>query len=502
MLRVCLNSSIPRGNPIVGSVYPVRSYTSKNGTQKIVEKGITLTYYPVPEHLLAFREEDLDYFDQDPPEGLSTVYHKVVYRQHRLNPVEHLKINGVLYGKRRDGQPWSNETSDAKETYINATGAASVNTYSEVAFCSSPIYYPVKDSRSIQALYCSISGASGECWEARANIGRRDNTSLYILGHKLIPTTTGYKIASKHIQITVSKQTAKEIISSGAYINYFHFTDADFKSQSQFSNIAVTPANTVPILGRNYFRYRQVPDIWHELCGEAISSMSSSWDGNGIALVSDLREMRSAALSTAESIKSFHGPKKLKAAASVFLSFHYGWKLLASDLNELNRSLKRKLGDGFDHCTASRTLSVETGYYRGSLNMTYEVYYNRFEGLISELDKFSQFADTFDLKLTLGNVWDMIPYSFVVDWLVGIGDALSAIDSFYTAAYHVKTICGGRSIKYNLTLADTELGFINISYYRRGYGSIVSPIPPLETHSPTTSIANHWIEGGSLIVSR
>lgn len=43
------------------------------------------------------------------------------------------------------------------------------------------------------------------------------------------------------------------------------------------------------------------------------------------------------------------------------------------------------------------------------------------------------FLNSYGFRLTAANVWDMIPYSFVVDWFLGIGDLLETYDAYSRA---------------------------------------------------------------------
>lgn len=108
----------------------------------------------------------------------------------------------------------------------------------------------------------------------------------------------------------------------------------------------------------------------------------------------------------------------------------------------------------------------------------------------------------FDLDLSLGNTWDLIPFSFVIDWFVNVSDCLEAIDANYVMTQRHKIICTGRSVKC-IRMAQGPRGFagsVYYSWYTRNYTrDIVSPALSLELNS---NPLNHFIEGTALIVSK
>lgn len=64
--------------------------------------------------------------------------------------------------------------------------------------------------------------------------------------------------------------------------------------------------------------------------------------------------------------------------------------------------------------------------------------------------KVRAFLDAFGLNLNPSTIWDLIPWSFVVDWFVGVGNVLeSKEDSWLEPIMRIKRFC--HSVKYSFT---------------------------------------------------
>lgn len=442
-----------------------------------------------------WENREVGFLNQTPRDNLDMDFLPTVrYRQHTLHPVAHLKGGGWWIGRRADGEAWNRR--DSNNIYLDGFGSyhkvtktgdfcrnVSIDIGGDISYTSS--FY------NEGVFWYTFNGVYQRCtrvyaqldqsyWNGSTFRHRYDRLSGNIYPLEYVLNTLVYEYPAEALARLAVKPYAR---APWSYVK-----------------VDIIPPPDLP-----YFPIdvcRTVPVNWGVLCAQALESMPDSWQGNGVALVNDLRDCKSAAIKTAKSIREL--PKsKLRSAASLYLSFHYGWKLLFSDLNELYASLKRNLGDGFDHCTASATDTVGGNGWDISRLSTYQIFYNRFSGLFSELDKFAQLSQAADLNLSLRSAWDLTKYSFIVDWFVDLESVLSSLDSFYTLAYHCETIAGGKSINCHGIFTDTTHGVLSYKYYLREYsGAIVTPTPPLATHSPTTAIRNHWIEGGSLIVSR
>jgi len=106
-----------------------------------------------------------------------------------------------------------------------------------------------------------------------------------------------------------------------------------------------------------------------------------------------------------------------------WLAYRYQYNTTISDLEELESQLER-----FDDM--SRALGNVTSYGKASDDTG-----NYFCALVVDPQEIlsRSFSKRFNLRLTLANAWDMIPYSFIVDWFTNIGEVLRAIDRWLDA---------------------------------------------------------------------
>jgi hypothetical protein len=74
---------------------------------------------------------------------------------------------------------------------------------------------------------------------------------------------------------------------------------------------------------------------------------------------------------------------------------------------------------------------------------------------------------TFGLTPSFYVVWDMIPYSFIVDWLIPVGDIVASWDTEreFTSNYDIK------SLIFSLSYDDGSNAFYQNHYYTRWLSS-------------------------------
>lgn len=135
------------------------------------------------------------------------------------------------------------------------------------------------------------------------------------------------------------------------------------------------------------------------------------------------------------------------AGFNSWLEIQFGWLQLLKDAVDAHNVLKsiddlRKLPrvSGFSSrvVRSASTHSGPTTFYTGSKFPSHRlpVIYNdtleyivkcRADYAIGNLDHFM--ADSFGLNNPLEIAWDLVPYSFVLDWFLPIGDSLAALNS-------------------------------------------------------------------------
>lgn len=100
---------------------------------------------------------------------------------------------------------------------------------------------------------------------------------------------------------------------------------------------------------------------------------------------------------------------------------------------------------------------------------------------LKTLDRIMRALDTYGLTPDFYVIWDMIPYSFIVDWFLPIGDILATLDAdakyFSGEFYNLKNLC--YSFSYNRELDDGNV----VKCYTRWRGSV-----------PTCLNSFYWFE--------
>lgn len=232
------------------------------------------------------------------------------------------------------------------------------------------------------------------------------------------------------------------------------------------------------------------------------------FDSNGIAFAHDVASLPTTILSDVRNLRQFSkvDPSgKLKIAASTFLSVHYGYKLLAADGIELANELA-------DY-TTTHTLHIGQSLHPQAEVVTVgdrtiisayghlNVYYDPYAQLETEIGKF---AEAVDLVPDFSNVWDMIPFSFVVDWFTNIGDLASNIDNYFTLTQQHKVLGSIRSRKVCYKYRPAGFfGSVQCTRYIRQPSEGWFPVPKysFQFQNPVTNLY-HWLEGAALVVSK
>lgn len=232
-----------------------------------------------------------------------------------------------------------------------------------------------------------------------------------------------------------------------------------------------------------------------------------TWNGNGIAYVKDILDIYSSLRSSVNTLDDIRKHlsfskrkrqtvrKKLrKDASDAYLSVHFGYKLMAADTAELLSALKARK-DRYIHLTAN----VSNKNVISRLTSVYDC----FTDSVSELDKL---MSDFDMKLTAENTWDMIPFSFVVDWFVKVGNVLNTWDNYSTLTTRYDHVISHRSDIAKETIA-IPIGVSGLTltldtriYVRVPIETVYMPTPSSEdiiSRNPLT----HWVEGLALYSS-
>jgi hypothetical protein len=136
-------------------------------------------------------------------------------------------------------------------------------------------------------------------------------------------------------------------------------------------------------------------------------------------------------------------PRNWKALANDYLSYRYGWRTLMFDIKDIYDKCQklqsgiqrvRRKAHGERVFSDTRDWQTEAGDYFEIHHVYDEIKTSLRGNVIADIDipqfQFNPFQ----------TAWELIPYSFVLDWFVSVGKTIAAasfltLQSKYTAAY-------------------------------------------------------------------
>lgn len=254
--------------------------------------------------------------------------------------------------------------------------------------------------------------------------------------------------------------------------------------------------------------YREIVSIpgsdttWGNLTLEAIKSCKYS-NANIVAFAKDLPETLGEVRALAACLKDPENPKNW---ASLFLSGKYGTRLTIADLKDIMSGISRRrseLRTWTKSYNIVRSRSIERFEWQfGDIDrsLNYRIYYNPYD---NRFLKFIKKLMDWDVWIDFQNAWDLIPFSFVVDWVVNVEDFLEEYDainySYYLSVLEVlrtykdQIAVGSAPELYGLTSADATLTYYNREVTR----SLDLPVPQIGLEKPDLT---HLPELGSIII--
>lgn len=236
-----------------------------------------------------------------------------------------------------------------------------------------------------------------------------------------------------------------------------------------------------------------------ELAGEAVDTL----DTNGINMFEFLQGFKNPK----DLVPKLKNLSQLKTHAGNHLAVQYGILPTISDLESLMEAVTGSAKPYFD----SNNYQVLTAGHSVSSQGA--------RGRISRTNRIKIALNTVDLRLytlserlrdiggfpSIDNLWDLVPYSFVVDWFINVGDMLESLDDRFrisTLPIVYATTSSKLGITPNFGETLMELGYhgdVQITYYDRNV-SMKCPTPPLNFEVSNALPAN-WLEAGALIVT-
>lgn len=243
-------------------------------------------------------------------------------------------------------------------------------------------------------------------------------------------------------------------------------------------------------LAQSLAEYRQTASMFTEIARDVYRTFRNLRRGAPFDAIRDLVRDR------------HHGANK--NLADRWLEYQYGVKPLIEDLYGAAQTLAEKLyGPNAGYFTVSvkekvdtvsaRNWASRTGYYKPFLpwklsGFTHEKYQCRMEIMYRvQLSSVSRTMASIGISNPALLVWELIPYSFVADWLLPVGDWLASIDALNGVTdlryYTVRKSFREASMSWN----GNSGGICWYKDYERSNWQTNLPIPNLE-YKPSKSV--------------
>lgn len=260
----------------------------------------------------------------------------------------------------------------------------------------------------------------------------------------------------------------------------------------------VTPQQAFPTEAIPVLRAREITvpqEVIGELSYKCIKRFTT-FNGNGLAYSKDILTFSKFVKSA---LKALKGAVELspKAIADIYLAYHYGIRLMIADTKKLVKAVERYAGTDTHRFELMRESTVYD-----SIQVCYSLYRNP---VPLELSSFMSVLNEFDLLPTPSNVWDFIPYSFVVDWFFTVQERLERLEAC-SEITRTPLIYQGVSLRWRKQVEIIEnlgvSGDLFENYYTRKYDRNFPSIP-VDTGNPSIeSSFSHWLEGAALVIQR
>jgi hypothetical protein len=235
--------------------------------------------------------------------------------------------------------------------------------------------------------------------------------------------------------------------------------------------------------------------------GDLAMRASSKVNANNVNMIAFLRDIRKPR----ELIPRLRNLRRLAGASGEYLRTIYGILPTIDDLNtivEAVRKIRPYLDkNGFSTYTASSTRQTNLNGFDYEITQRIKL---AIDDTDEEFFRLIQTVDSWGFLPTFENVWDLVAYSFVVDWFVDIGGFLERVDTrLRLARLNIRYATMSRKTriqgKFTPEPETPFNGSIDWVHYHR-WVSDQCPVPPLSLNIQDSF--DHWIEGSALLLQR
>lgn len=240
------------------------------------------------------------------------------------------------------------------------------------------------------------------------------------------------------------------------------------------------------------FHQQQKSNAFLNACEGFPQLNSNSW-ANILEIISTLRK-----ISKGDLVGAIDVPKKWYNA---WLQYRYRYNTTRADIRDLKEFVS-SVPDWRRALNGMRKTVYGTYASNGQLWRCEVTAQPR---VVSQLQSIFSAIDRIGFGLTLYNLWDMIPYSFVVDWIFPVGDLLEQLhqNEKIITEYSFEEICYSVTYERDVALHSQDVGDFSATVYDRWYESV----PPslnnyywISDDPSTKTCLMRIIDGVSLLV--
>lgn len=122
------------------------------------------------------------------------------------------------------------------------------------------------------------------------------------------------------------------------------------------------------------------------------------------------------------------GRDYVNATAGAYLQGRYGWGSLARDIFDIDQRLRSQMNEPL-RISASSSGQTSREYFEGGQWDGHSIWKGRVRMGVTALiaDEFKRSLDGWGLLNPFEIAWEVVPYSFCVDWIIPVGNTLSSI---------------------------------------------------------------------------
>lgn len=195
------------------------------------------------------------------------------------------------------------------------------------------------------------------------------------------------------------------------------------------------------------------------------------------------------------SIQSNQIKSTLQSLSSTYLGSKYGYRLTYEDFKVASdAALGLRPRKNRSSATSTEELALLSCVFSGEQRLSFE---SEFEGLSKLYEMFASKG----LEIRATDLWDLVPYSFVADWFLGIGDALECWDNQRRMnMMRLSNIWRTVKLTGKQTFSLQEYSYdADITIFLR---EAIAMLPTLKPGSTVPSAQDHLIEGTALFIQR